>query len=347
MSSQPELTAVRPAHRIDEGALAAYLAAHLPGFVGPMQVQQFEGGQSNPTYRLEVGGQRYVLRKKPPGKLLQSAHQVEREYRVMHALQGTPVPVPEMLHLCEDDQVIGTPFYLMSCVEGRVIPLATLPGCAPAHRTALYDDMVRVLAALHAIDPAAVGLDGFGRPGNYYARQISRWTRQYQASRTDDIASMEALMEWLPDHVPESDENGIVHGDFRVGNLILHPTEPRVVAVLDWELSTLGHPLADLAYFCQGYRGEATPGDSLVGTDLAEAGIPTESAVVSRYCELTGRPGIENWAFYLVFVMFRSAAIVQGVYKRGIEGNASSDRAHQYGAMVRKRADDAWRLAQE
>jgi aminoglycoside phosphotransferase (APT) family kinase protein len=195
------------------------------------------------------------------------------------------------------------------------------------------------------VDPEAVGLGDFGRPGNYCARQISRWSRQYEASKTEEIPEMDALMEWLPAHLPDADETRVVHGDYRIGNLILHPTEPRIVAVLDWELSTLGHPLADLAYFCQGYRGEATPGESLLGIDLAAAGIPDEQAVVARYCELTGRPGIEHWDFYMVFVMFRSAAIVQGVYKRGLDGNASSDRAREYGALVRRRAVDAWRLA--
>ena len=347
MQDMPLTTPVRAAHRLDEPALAAYLAVHVPELSGALEVCQFEGGQSNPTYLLSVGERRAVLRKKPPGELLKSAHQVDREYRVMHALRDSEVPVPRMLHLCEDPGVIGTPFYVMEWVEGRVIPDTSLPNLSPADRGALYDHLIRVLAALHRIDPAKVGLADFGRPGNYYARQISRWSRQYEASKTEEIPEMEALMAWLPANVPESDASGIVHGDYRVGNCIIHPTEPRVVAVLDWELSTLGHPLGDLAYFCQAWRGEATPGASLVGKDLEALGIPSEAQVVARYCELTGRERIENWNFYMVFVMFRSAAIVQGVYKRGLDGNASSETADQYGALVRQRALEAWALVDQ
>jgi aminoglycoside phosphotransferase (APT) family kinase protein len=343
----PELTEVRPAHRFDEAALARWLRGRLPGFEGRLAVRQFEGGQSNPTFLLEAGGRRLVMRKKPPGALLRSAHQVDREYRVMKALRGTGVPVPETLILCEDDAVLGTPFFVMQYVEGRVIADTRLPGFAPAERAALYDDVIRVLALLHRVDPEAVGLGDFGRPGNYYARQISRWARQYEASRTEHIPEMEALIEWLPANVPDSEETRVVHGDYRIGNCILHPEQPRIVAVLDWELSTLGHPLADLAYFCQGYHGEATPGETLVGADLGALGIPAEKDVVARYCELTGRSGIEHWSFYMVFVMFRSAAIVQGVYKRGLDGNASSERAREFGALVHQRAQDAWALAQQ
>jgi len=346
MVGEPEITPVRAAHRFDERALAEFLDQRLGGSV-PVRVAQFEGGQSNPTFLIERGSERLVLRKKPPGRLLPSAHQVDREYRVMSALRKTAVPVPETIALCEDDAVLGTAFFVMRHVAGRVIADPRLPGFTPAERTALYHDMARVLAALHGVDLETVGLADFGKPGNYYTRQISRWSRQYTDSKTEDIPAMEALMEWLPDNVPDSDEMGIVHGDYRIGNCILHPTEPRVVAVLDWELSTLGHPLADLAYFCQNYRGDATPGSSLVGLDLAAMGIPDEESFVSRYCELAGRAGIDHWAFYMVFVMFRSAAIVQGVYKRGLDGNASSEYAHLFGALVRQRADDAWNLARE
>jgi len=346
MVGEPEITPVRAAHRFDERALASFLDARLGGSV-PLRVAQFEGGQSNPTFLLERGAERLVLRKKPPGRLLPSAHQVDREYRVMSALRKTGVPVPETIALCEDDAVIGTAFFVMRHVPGRVIADPRLPGFTPQQRAALYDDTARVLAALHAVDPEAVGLSDFGRPGNYYTRQISRWSRQYIDSKTDEIASMEALMEWLPANVPASEESGIVHGDYRIGNCILDPSEPKIAAVLDWELSTLGHPLADLAYFCQNYRGEATPGSSLVGLDLAAMGIPDEETFVARYCELAGRAGIDDWAFYMVFVMFRSAAIVQGVYKRGLDGNASSEHAHMFGALVRKRADEAWQLANE
>jgi len=344
MIGEPEITPVRAAHRFDERALAAFLDQRLGGCV-PLRVAQFEGGQSNPTFLIDRGAERLVLRKKPPGKLLPSAHQVDREYRVMSALRKSDVPVPETIALCEDDAVLGTAFFVMRHVPGRVIADPRLPGFTPPERTALYDDVARVLAALHTVDPESVGLADFGRPGNYYTRQISRWSRQYLESRTDEIPAMEALMEWLPANVPESDETGIVHGDYRIGNCILDRTEPKIAAVLDWELSTLGHPLADLAYFCQNYRGEATPGSSLVGVDLDALGIPGEERFVARYCELAGRAGIDHWAFYMVFVMFRSAAIVQGVYKRGLDGNASSEHAHQFGALVRKRADDAWRLA--
>jgi aminoglycoside phosphotransferase (APT) family kinase protein len=336
---------VREAHRFDETALARYLRTRLPGGDAPLEVLQFEGGQSNPTYRLAAGGHAYVLRKKPPGKLLPSAHQIEREYRVMSALQGSDVPVPRTRLLCEDPEVIGTPFYVMDYVPGRVLIDARMPRFTREERAALYADLVRVLAALHSKDPAAIGLADFGRPGNYYARQIARWSQQYEASRTEDIPAMKALMDWLPAHIPASDEAGVVHGDYRVGNCIIHPTEPRVAAVLDWELSTLGHPLGDLAYFCQGFRGEGVPGQSLAGLDLAELGIPTEDEVVARYCRLTGRERIESWSFYLVFVMFRSAAIVQGVYKRGLDGNAASERAREYGALVRAHAERALALA--
>jgi len=339
------LTPIREAHRFDQAALAAYLRGRLPGVEQGLEVLQFEGGQSNPTYRLAAGGHLYVLRKKPPGRLLPSAHQVEREYRVMSALQQSDVPVPRTHLLCEDPSVIGTPFYVMDCVEGRVITDARMPHLTRDERIALYADFVRVLAALHRKDPGAIGLADFGRPGNYYARQIARWSQQYQASQTDDIPAMKLLMDWLPAHIPESDASGVVHGDYRIGNCIVHPRQPRVVAVLDWELSTLGHPLGDLAYFCQGYHGEAVPGESLVGVDLAALGIPREDEVLARYCELTGRARIDDWNFYLVFVMFRSAAIVQGVYKRGLDGNAASQRAQEYGALVRRRAEQALELA--
>lgn len=345
MQHAPELVPVRDAHRFDEAALAEYLRRELPGFRGPLRVQQFEGGQSNPTFLLEAGGRAWVMRKKPPGKLLGSAHQVDREYRVMTALRGSGVPVPETHLLCEDASVVGTPFFVMERVPGRVIDESSLPGLSPPERSAIYEHAIRVLATLHGLDPAAVGLADFGRPGNYYARQVARWTKQYEASKTDEIPEMDALVAWLSEHLPESDEARIVHGDYRIGNFVLHPVEPRIVAVLDWELATLGHPLADLAYFCQGYHAES-PGGTLRGQDFATTGIPAEATLLARYCELTGRPPIEHWPFYVVFQLFRSAAIVQGVYKRGLDGIASSRRAHEYGAAVRRLARDAWSLAQ-
>ena len=344
MQHAPELTPVREAHRFDEAALAAYLRQRLPGFRGPLRVRQFEGGQSNPTFLLEADGRAWVMRKKPPGKLLGSAHQVDREYRVMSALLGRGVPVPQTHLLCEDAAIVGTPFFVMERVEGRVIDESSLPGLLPAERSAIYEHAISVLATLHGIDPASVGLADFGRPGNYYARQVARWAKQYAASRTDEIPEMEALAAWLSEHLPDSDETCIVHGDYRIGNFVLHPTEPRIVAVLDWELSTLGHPLADLAYFCQSYHAEA-PGGTLREVDFAATGIPAEATLIGRYCELTGRPPLENWPFYVVFQLFRSAAIVQGVYKRGLDGIASSQRAHEYGAAVQRLARDAWSLA--
>jgi len=345
MTSVPELTRVRDAHRFDEAALAAYLFARLPGFCGVLSVRQFEGGQSNPTFLLAAGGRELVLRKKPPGALLHSAHQVEREYRVMSALHGSEVPVPRTHLLCEDASVIGTPFYVMERIEGRVVSDPALPGFSRAERAAIYADLARVLAALHRIAPDALDLGSFGKAGDYCARQVSRWSRQYEASKTEEIAEMDALIEWLPANLPASDETRIVHGDYRLGNCILHPSEPRIAALLDWELSTLGHPLADLATCCQSYRGAAAPGETLAGVDLARAGIPSEDAFVSAYCERVGRERIECWSFYMAFVMFRSAAILQGVYRRGLDGNASSQRAREYGALVRERAREAWRLA--
>ena len=346
MTGEPELTPVRPAHRFDESALARFLDERLGGSEA-VAVRQFEGGQSNPTFLVERAGEKWVLRKKPPGKLLRSAHQVDREYRVMHALRDQDVPVPEMLALCEDDAVLGTAFFVMRHVPGRVLSDPRLPGLDRHERAAIYDDLARALAALHRVDPEAVGLGDFGRPGNYYERQVSRWSRQYVDSKTDEIPAMEALMEWLPAHIPDSDETRVVHGDYRLGNCILHPREPRIAAVLDWELSTLGHPLADLAYCCQAWSGQAAPGGSLVGADLEELGIPSQDAFVARYCELAGRGPIEHWPFYMVFTKFRAAAIVQGVYKRGLDGNASSQRASEFGRLVHVAADEAWSLVRQ
>jgi aminoglycoside phosphotransferase (APT) family kinase protein len=342
--SSVELTPVREGHRFDETALADYLAAHIDGFGGDLIVRQFEGGQSNPTFQLEAGGRRYVLRKQPPGELLPSAHQVDREYRVMKALEQTDVPVPRMLCLCEDPGVIGTKFYVMEMVEGRVFSETLLPEQKPAERRAIYLDLARVLAALHSVNPAAVGLAEFGRPGNYYERQISRWTKQYQASKTEQIDAMDHLMAWLPDNIPPASTPVIVHGDYRLGNTLIHPTEPRIVAVLDWELSTLGDPLADLGYLCQDYHGESYNDQGLAGADLEALGIPTEAELVAEYCRHTGRPGIDDWLFYVIYNMYRSACIIQGVYKRGLDGNASSASALEYKDAARVRSERAWAL---
>ncbi|MFU8815730.1 MAG: phosphotransferase, partial [Pseudomonadales bacterium] len=328
--SNAELTPVREAHRFDEATLGRYLAASVPGFTGPLQVEQFEGGQSNPTFRLEAGGRRYVLRKQPPGELLPSAHQVDREYRVMKALEGTDVPVPRMLALCDDPQILGTKFYVMEWVDGRVFADTRLPGLQPAERRSIYLDLARALAKLHNVDPESVGLGDFGRPGNYYERQVGRWSKQYLASKTEEIEAMNNLMAWLPENIPTQPKTVVVHGDYRVGNTIIHPTEPRIVAVLDWELSTLGDGLADLGYLCQDYHGEAYNDAGLAGADLEALGIPTEQEMVDEYCRHAGIDKIDNWPFYLIYNMFRSAAIIQGVYKRGLDGNASSAKALDY-----------------
>lgn len=341
--SETELTAVREAHRFDEAKLASYLARHVAGFAGPLRVRQFDGGQSNPTFRLESGGRHYVLRKQPPGELVPSAHQVDREFRVMKALEDSPVPVPKMLALCNDPQVIGTRFYVMEWVAGRVFADLRLPGLQPAERRAIYLDLARVLAKLHQVDPEQGGLADFGRPGNYYERQIARWSRQYQASKLADIEPMDKLLAWLPQNIPDASRTVIAHGDFRLGNVILHPTEPRVVAVLDWELATLGDALADLGYLCQDYHADDA-GGGLGGADLAALGIPTEAEMVAEYCRHAGMTHIEHWPFYLIFNIFRTAVIIQGVYQRGLAGNASSSTALAYKDAPQARAEIAWRM---
>lgn len=348
--TDPQLVQVREEHRFDEHQLADYLARMLPDdFSGGFEVRQFEGGQSNPTFLLDNDNGRYVLRKKPPGKLLPSAHLVEREYQVMAALGDTPVPVPDALHLCEDDTVIGTPFYVMRYVAGRVFDQPDLEGADPGEREALYNAMVDTLAELHKVDYEAVGLGEFGKVGEYIPRQIHLWTKQYNAARTDDIPAMDKLIEWLPDNIPPGDETTIAHGDFRPGNIMTHPYESRVVAVLDWELCTLGHPLTDLAYFCISYHlPPDNPGmRGLEGEDLAQLGIPDEEAVVQRYCQQTGRDSIPHWPFYTAFALFRLAAILQGVYKRGLDGNASSSNALEMGQGARVLAEAGWKEAQK
>lgn len=347
MPESNDLTDVREAHRFDQGALSAYLSERLHGFSGVLTVRQFEGGQSNPTFLLETSERRCVLRKKPPGKLLPSAHAVDREYRVMTALAQTDVPVPPTLLLCEDPAVIGTSFYLMEHVDGRVLRDPALPDWSPDDRAALYAAMNDSMAKLHRVEPETVGLGDYGKAGNYFARQVGRWSRQYEASKTDDIPAMDSLIGWLRDHVPDDDETRIAHGDFRLENLIVHPTEPRVLAVLDWELSTLGHPLADLGYNCMLYHVFIPTIGGLLGIDFSTSGIPSERDYVASYCQAVGRPIPDNWGFYIGFSLFRIAAIAQGVYKRGLEGNASSVRAMQFGAFVHIIAERAWDLVRE
>ena len=337
-----QTTSVRQGHEIDTAALETYLAEHLGGFEAPLEVRQFEGGQSNPTYLLHTPARDYVLRKKPPGQLLPSAHQVDREYRVMAALGDSGIPVPRTHLMCADASLIGTAFFVMDCVDGRVFRQPHLPGVSPQDRAAMYDEMVDVLARLHGVDVAAAGLADYGKPGNYYARQIARWSQQYLAAKTHEIAAMDRLMEWLPAHIPPGDDTTIVHGDYRVENLIFHPTEPRIVAIVDWELSTLGHPLADLAYNCLTYHLAPEALGRPDEGEIDRRGLPSEAEYVAAYCQRTGRPGVPDWHFYLAFSMFRLASILQGVYARGLHGNAASAYALQRGAAARQIADCAW-----
>ena len=339
-----QTTPVRSGHAVDAAALELYLRAHLDGFRGPLEIRQFEGGQSNPTYFLRASSGDYVLRKKPAGQLLPSAHQVEREFRVMMALADTTVPVPRTLLMCDDAAVIGTPFFVMACVDGRVFRQPHMPGVSAAERSAMYDNMADVLARLHSVDVNLVGLGDFGKPGNYYQRQIARWSQQYVAAKTGEIPSMDRLVEWLPAHIPQDTETTIVHGDYRVENLIFHRTEPRIVAILDWELSTLGHPLADLSYNCLSYHLPAEALGIVAGEDADRDGMPDEKSYVEAYCRRTGRPRIPDWNFYLAFSMFRLASILQGVYARGLQGNAASRYALERGAAARLIADKAWSL---
>ncbi len=317
-------------------ALGAYLNRKVAGFRDLTGVRKFAGGQSNPTYLLTATSGHYVLRRKPYGNLLKSAHAVEREYRVMQALQGSGVPVPRMLHLCEDESVIGAAFFVMSYVPGRQYWDPALPGLGPGDRSAVYDEMNRVLAMLHSVDFASAGLADYGRPGNYFERQVARWTKQYQASETEKIAAMDALIEWLPANLPPDDaRSSLIHGDYRLDNILFHDSEPRAVAVLDWELSTLGHPLADLAYQCMQWRIPARGVvKGLGGIDRTALGIPTEEEYIAHYCARAGLDGIPHWTYYLVFSFFRLAAILQGVLKRAIDGNASSAKAFEYGRLA-------------
>ena len=339
----------------DPAALRAWLRRELPGFEGPLHIERFSGGQSNPTYKLTSGRASCVLRTKPApaARLLPSAHAIEREYAVMQALAGSGVPVPRMLALCEDEAVIGRAFYLMEFVEGRVLWDPALPGLDAAQRAAIYDEMNRVIAALHGVDVERAGLAAFGKPGNYLERQIGRWSRQYLASITEPIDDMQRLMEWLPAHLPRSaragDEVAIVHGDFRLDNLVFHPTDARVLAVLDWELSTLGHPLADFSYHCMAWRIPHGLFRGIGGLDLPSLGIPDETRYLRSYCERTGRNDLDavmhDWNFYLAYNLFRMAAILQGIAGRVVDGTAASAQAREAAAAARPLAGLGWRIA--
>lgn len=351
-SPQERFTGVRevlPRHRFAEARLTEYLAAHLPGFAGPLTVREFKGGQSNPTYRLETPRHNYVLRRKPPGVLLPSAHAVEREFKIISALNAQNFPVPRAHLLCEDAQVIGTAFYVMEHVPGRVLWDPLLPGFAPAERRAIYSSLYEIMARLHSYDPRQIGLESFGRPGNYFARQIARWAKQYRASQTETIPEMDALMEWLPANIPPDEAACLVHGDYKLDNVIVHPAQPRVVAVLDWEISTVGHPLGDLTYALSQRLMPAAGGAGFTQYDdagLRALGIPTQAEIISRYCAQTGRAEIAQLDFYFAYNLFRSACILQGIVGRVRAGTAANPHATGLG-NARALAKAAWRFAQK
>jgi aminoglycoside phosphotransferase (APT) family kinase protein len=342
--TNPSTRPVAPQHAFETARLAQWLATTVAPLGGPLEIAQFKGGQSNPTYLVSAGEQRYVLRRKPPGKLLPSAHAVDREYRVIRALESTDVPVARAYALCEDESIIGTAFYVMEYVTGRVFWDPALPGLDALQRACIHDEVNRVIAALHNVDPAAVGLAEFGKTGEYIARQVARWSRQYQASETEKIEAMDNLIAWLPANIPAGDETRIVHGDYRIDNMIFDPDAPRIRAVIDWELSTLGHPLADFAYHCMAWRIPPGVFRGLAGLDFAALGIPGEREYVAAYCRRTSRAGIaeRDWEYYMAYNLFRIAAIAQGVMARALQGNASSAEALQTGRAARPLAELAW-----
>ena len=351
---QEEFSGTKPvldALRFDERALEAYMADHVDGFSGPLKVEQFKGGQSNPTYRVTAPSGAYVLRRKPPGKLLPSAHAVDREYRVISALYNGGFPVARPYALCSDDDVIGTMFYIMDCVEGRVLWDAHMPGIDQQERAQIFDAMNQTMVELHSFDYQAAGLGDFGKAQGYVARQIKRWSEQYRLSQTRDVAEMNRLMDWLPGACPESSRSSLVHGDYRLDNMILHPSEPRILAVLDWELSTLGDPIGDFTYHCMQWRmpdtksGQGT--GSLVGIDLEALGIPSLDDYVAQYCERMGFDGIENVDFYFAYNFFRIAAILQGIVGRVRDGTATSPHAEAKAELVQPLAEVGWSYAQK
>lgn len=336
--------------KFDVGALANYLRGHIDGFAGDMAIEQFKGGQSNPTFKLITPKQNYVMRAKPApvAKLLPSAHAIDREFRVMKALYTSDVPVAKMHTLCEDESVIGRAFYVMDFVDGRVLWDPQLPGLRASERAAIFDELSRVIAALHRVNFEAIGLSDYGKHEGYLARQIARWTKQYKASETEPIPAMDALIEWLPAHIPAGEETSIVHGDYRLDNVIFHPAEPRILAVLDWELSTLGHPLADFAYHCMTWYLPPGAGRGLAGIALEGTGIPNVKDYIARYCERTGRKdGIPHFEFYMAYNMFRMAGILQGIMKRVVDGTAASAQAVAMGKATRPIAEQGWNVAQQ
>ena len=344
--SDKETTEIRAGHTLDIAALSAYLADHMPGFSGPLEIRQFRGGQSNPTYRLTDGAKKYVLRKKPNGQLLYGAHMIEREYRIMRALKGSDVPVPNVPLLCEDGSIIGTPFYVMDFLEGRIFRDPAMPEVDAAERAQIYSAMSDTLAKLHRVDWQGVGLEGFGKPTGYLSRQITLWSRQYEAGKTHDIPEMDRLIAWLPGHIPADERTTISHGDFRLENLMIAPDRPNVLATLDWELATLGHPFADLAYNCMVWRlphdTPSVPG--LAGRPLPP-GLPSEADYIAGYCEAAGLTEIPQYDFYLAFSFFRFAAIAQGIYARWKGGNASAPNAEEVGLLARPLAELGWEAA--
>jgi aminoglycoside phosphotransferase (APT) family kinase protein len=336
---------VEERHRLDEGKLAQWLHHNVEGYEGPLTVWQFKGGQSNPTYRLDTPQRSYVLRRKPFGKLLPSAHAVDREFRVISALYKQGFPVARTYALCTDDTVLGSAFYIMSMVEGRVFWNAALPGRTPAERRAIYEAEITTLADLHQFEPEKIGLNDYGKPGNYFARQIDRWSKQYRASETKTIAAMDKLIEWLPTSVPPQERVAVVHGDYRIDNMIFHPTQTRVTAVLDWELSTLGDPLADFTYLLMNWVMPAEGRSGLAGIDLAPLGIPRMEEAAEIYCTRTGRDKIPALDWYFAYNVFRLAAISQGIAKRVVEGTAASERARESGERAQPLAEAAWTMA--
>ncbi len=347
-----QFTGVKPVedrHRFEIGRLEEYLRGKIAGFAAPLTVEQFKGGQSNPTYRIGAGGKRYVLRRKPPGKLLPSAHAVDREYRVIRALHGVGFPVARPHLLCEDESVIGTAFYVMDCIEGRVLWDQSLPGMQRSERAAIYDELNRVIALLHSVDYRAVGLEDFGKAGSYIERQVARWTKQYRASETARLEAMDNLISWLPKNIPAGEDTAIVHGDYRLDNTIFHPAEARILAVLDWELSTLGDPLADFSYHCMSWHIPPGKFRGIGGLPLEDLGIPDEHAYAAAYFRRTGRKGVDpsTWDFYMAYNLFRIAAILQGIAKRVLDGTAASEHAREAGSRAPLMAELGWKQVEK